>query len=445
MLNGRFSIPAIPEFTCWRRLNRQAPSKQLRMQYVIRLSHDSLIVPLHAIAEVPARMSNIAVSLLLFSALALLLHVATAVVVGVRLHRARHMRPPRDGWPEVSIIRPVSGLDEIETRTLESTFRLHATNVEIIFCAERESDPAIPFLQKLAAAHSLHNVRILIGTDLGSLNPKLNNIYKGWKTATKDWGIITDSNVLLPPDYVARVLSSWSDDAGLVCAPPIGSEPAGFWAEVECAFLNTYQGRWQYAADVAGFGFAQGKTMVWRRCDLNAWGGIAALAGEIAEDAAATKLVRSKGKRVRLSAVPFPQPIGRRTASQVLRRQERWAQLRRLSFPQFFVPELLTGFIVPLAAGCAGLMLLDTSTAPLLISFGAGFLLVWLAAEAALARLAGWPLSVRSPFAWMIRDALIPYVWAKAWVARGYEWRGNSVALIAKKPASSHQPITIHP
>ena len=40
-------------------------------------------------------------------------------------------------------------------------------------------------------------------------------------------------------------------------APPVGSAPSGFWAELECAFLNSYQARMQYAVDMLGHGFAQ--------------------------------------------------------------------------------------------------------------------------------------------------------------------------------------------
>ncbi len=111
---------------------------------------------------------------------------------------------------------------------------------------------------------------------------------------------MADSNVLMPRDYLQRLLARLAPDTGLLCAPPIGCLPHGFWAEVECAFLNTYQARWQYAADTVGLGFAQGKTMLWRRADLEQAGGIRALGAEIAEDAAATKVVRRAGRRVRL-------------------------------------------------------------------------------------------------------------------------------------------------
>ncbi|MDT9106093.1 glycosyltransferase, partial [Escherichia coli] len=74
-----------------------------------------------------------------------------------------------------------------------------------------------------------------------------------------------DSNVLMPPSYIATMMSAWRPDSGLVCSPPLGSRPTGFWAHVECAFLNGSQGRWQYAAEAIGMGFAQGKSMLWNK------------------------------------------------------------------------------------------------------------------------------------------------------------------------------------
>ncbi len=121
--------------------------------------------------------------------------------------------------------------------------------------------------------------------------------------------MLADSNVLMPPDY-PRPSSRVAGGHGLVCATPIGARPDGFWSLVECAFLNTLQARWQYAGEAVGLGFAQGKSMLWHRPFLNAQGGIRALSAEIAEDAAATKLVRATGRKVNLVAAPFAQPLG---------------------------------------------------------------------------------------------------------------------------------------
>ena len=125
---------------------------------------------------------------------------------------------------------------------------------------------------------------------------------KGWKAARYEWVIIADSNVLMPADYIQRLLARWRPDTGIVCSPPIGSRPESFAAEIECAFLNTYQARWQYAGESSGYGFAQGKTMLWRRDILERGGGIEALGAEIAEDAAATKLVRGAGAAAPISS-----------------------------------------------------------------------------------------------------------------------------------------------
>ncbi len=89
--------------------------------------------------------------------------------------------------------------------------------------------------------------------------------------------ILADSNVEMPCDYVQRLLGGWQTDTGVLCAPPVGARAQDFAGEIECAFLNTYQARWQYASDSLGFGFAQGKTMVFRRRTLAEAGGLIAL------------------------------------------------------------------------------------------------------------------------------------------------------------------------
>src|SRR5262245_62291758 len=106
-----------------------------------------------------------------------------------------------------------------------------------------------------------------------------------------------DSNVVMPRGYIGRLLAAWRADTGVVSSPPAGCRPQGFWAELECAFLNTYQLRWQYAAAAIGLGFAQGKSMLYRRSQIERAGGIRLLTTEPAEDEATTKAVRELGLR----------------------------------------------------------------------------------------------------------------------------------------------------
>jgi ceramide glucosyltransferase len=357
-------------------------------------------------------------------------HVAT---IGIAIRRFR--RSPRRGalsepHPPVTLVRPVCGLDNFAADTLRSTFALAYQPYEILFCVATASDPVVPLVEALIAEHPGANAKLLIGDDRLSSNPKLNNVLKGWAAATHGWIIIADSNVLMPPDYIQRLFASWREDTGLVASPPIGCRPQGFWAEIECAFLNTYQARWQYAADTLGFGFAQGKTMLWRRADLERAGGIPALAKEVAEDAAATKVVRGAGLKVRLVDRPFPQPLGWRTAREVWNRQVRWVRLRRASFFLCFLPEILAGGVLPMIA--IAIVAHGFGLSPLLIAaiFGA----FWCGAEMLLAAAAGWPVSALSPLYGLARDLLLPVLFVSALRANGFVWRGNEMEVERMRP-----------
>jgi ceramide glucosyltransferase len=330
----------------------------------------------------------------------------------------------------VSVVRPVCGLENHIEQTLRSGFELDYPRYEIIFCAAAANDAVVPLIEHLIAEYPHIPARLLVGNERISDNPKLNNVYKGWRAAAYDWVVMADSNVLMPPDYIERLLAAWRADCGLVSSPPVAGRPDGFWAELECAFLNTHQVRWQYAAAGIGIGFAQGKSMLYRRSQIEKAGGLKLLATEPAEDAATTKLMRALGLRVRLVDAPFEQPLGRRTVREVWSRQLRWARLRHASFKRYYALELLSGGLVPLiAAACV----LAATGLPLggLIAIAA----VWYGAEAMLVYAAGWHLSVRAPLAWMLRDLLLPWLWLAGWLGKDFVWRGNEMRAVESREA----------
>ncbi|RUZ19200.1 ceramide glucosyltransferase, partial [Mesorhizobium sp. M7A.F.Ca.CA.001.09.1.1] len=325
------------------------------------------------------------------STVLILSNLASIVLAASRLRRRRTIAPPAGKPRPVSIVVPSRGVEPFTQETLERAFSLDWPRYELIFCVAHADDPVVKLINRTIVRFPKVPARLLVGDDRISANPKLNNCVKGWEAARHDWVVLADSNVLMPRDYIQHLMAAWRPGTGLVCSTPIGSRPAGFWAEVECAFLNTLQARWQYAGEALGLGFAQGKSMLWNKPMLDANGGIRALAAEIAEDAAATKLVNSLGLRVNLVAAPFEQPLGRRSFDDIWSRQARWARLRRVTFPLFFAPEILTGAVVPLvlaliAAASAGFSLWATALAVL-----AAFYLP----ECALASSKGWYLSPR--------------------------------------------------
>ncbi|KQT90298.1 ceramide glucosyltransferase [Methylobacterium sp. Leaf466] len=360
-------------------------------------------------------------------ALLTLVNLVSLAMAARRLGRSDGRSTFPVGAP-VSLVRPVCGIEAFSEEMLTRGFKLDYPDYELIFCVADADDPIVPLLHRLMAAHPRVPSRLIVGDERVSDNPKLNNCVRGWEAARHEWVVLADSNVLMPPDYLQRLQASWREDTGLVCSTPVGARPHGFCAELECAFLNTLQARWQYAGESVGLGFAQGKSMLWNKPFLEANGGIRALAAEIAEDAAATKLVRAAGKRVHLVASPFEQPLGRRSFGEIWSRQQRWARLRRVTFPLFFAPEIGTGPLLPFTLAVAIVPTPEVAGAVL------GMAAAWYAGEYALAARAGWYRRPRTILAFLVRDAVFPAIWASAWMQSAIVWRGNTMDIRAKEP-----------
>ncbi|WP_143594665.1 ceramide glucosyltransferase [Thioclava sp. DLFJ5-1] len=377
-------------------------------------------------------------TIVLLSLAALLGLTLTAHLLSAAMTAWRESRPPKpvpDELPFIALMRPVCGIDPFDAETLGSSFNLDYPNYEVIFCAPSERDPACALVRRLIEENPQVRARLLTGLDAVSGNPKLNNLHKGLSATEAEWLAMADSNLLLPRDYLQRLVAEWRPGTGLVSAPPVAERPGNLWGAVEAAFLNTNQARWQVAADMIGMGFAQGKSLFWRRDILMAGGGFAALGRNMAEDVASTKLVRRQGLKVRLTRHLFAQPIGTRAAREVWERQLRWSKVRRDGFVMIFAAEIAQGPFLPFLAALvlAALGAMPWIALPLLVA-------LWYGAEVLLARIAGWPASARDIAGFAIRDAMLPALWLMTWFGRDFTWRGND--MTHRDVARSDAPVT---
>jgi ceramide glucosyltransferase len=355
----------------------------------------------------------------------LALNVA-AVLVTARKCRARPRDlPAPENAPAVSIVRPLRGIEPFSEETLSATFDLDYPHYEILFCVQSPNDPIIPLVERLIAAHPTHEARLLVGDDYVSVNPKLNNCVKGWDAARYAYVILSDSNALPPRDFIQTMLAPFRENTAMTVSMPIGSRPRGFFGYVECAILNTFQARWQYGAEWIGIAFAQGKNMMWRREVLDRAGGIRALGAEIAEDAASTKVIWAQNMEVRLVDMPFEQPLGARSAREVYSRHVRWARLRRVTFPTYFVPEFMNGSFAPVVLGAYAALQFESNVAVA----AAAILALLHGSELWLASRCGWVLSWKTPFALLARDVMLPVMFVDACLFDDFVWHGNEMTV----------------
>jgi ceramide glucosyltransferase len=371
----------------------------------------------------PPGMDILAYACLAFSAIALACQTGTCALAYLRCRpRDRHAAPANR--PSITVVRPLCGLEHYSRETLRSTFEIDYPDYEVLFCVAEEGDPIVRLAHAIVAEYPERRARVLIGKDLLGENPKLNNMAKGFREARYDHIVFVDSNVFTPEDYLDQLMLALETGAGMVSAPPVGLAPHGFWAEVECAFLNAYQARIQYAVDTLGFGFAQGKTLFFRREDLE-HGGLARLASEPAEDAAATKMMQSKGRRIRLAG-PFPQLIGPRSLIQIWKRQVRWARLRRATFPLHYTAEILAGPVPPFLALLLGANVMGLDS----MNLAFAFFMLWYLTEGFLSRAARWP---RLFPAMLLRDLMLPALFIAGCAGSSFEWHGHRIGSPARK------------
>jgi len=367
--------------------------------------------------------------LLALSAVLLVAHLASILLALPR--RAERRKPPGQnqgthihiGLPPVTLLRPVCGSDPFDALTLGASFRQDHPDYRVIFCAPSADDPACDLVRRLMAEHPHVRACLLTGEDAGLRNPKLRNVWKGWHAAADDWICMTDSNLLIPDSYLSDLCAAWGPATGLVSGPPAGIWPEGAGGHLECAFLNANQARLQLAVARLGNGFAQGKTLFFNRPLTEAAGGLRALDRYLAEDVAATRLIRGMGRKVTQTPALYAQPIGRRSLRQVWDRQVRWAKIRREGFLPLFLLEPLNGALAALGLWAAGMSAAGLPGWSLL-----ALALVWYGAEFALLGRRGWSATWRDLVALPLRDLMMPAIWIAALGRRNFVWRGNPVA-----------------
>lgn len=351
-------------------------------------------------------------------------HFGSIGIVIYRIRRKPHRIAFDDGAPRVSIVRPVCGDENKLDACLASGFRLTYPNYELLLCADDGNDTALPLVEALMQQHPDVDARIVIGRDRIGANPKLNNVVKGFRDANSDWIIMSDSNAILPPDFVEQLLSCWREDTGVVSTATIVDQAETFGAELECAFMNMLQARWVLAADSVGYSFALGKSLMYRRDILDSVGGLPKLAEWAAEDIATTHAMRTAGYGIRLARDPVRQPVGRRSIRQVVNRQIRWAKLRRAGFRGLYGVEAMHGGAVPMlvlaALAIGGAVPVGAATA---------LVAAWYGAEMVLPAVVGWPTSRRTLATILARDALLPVIWIAGLFGNSFEWRGNLMSV----------------
>jgi ceramide glucosyltransferase len=338
----------------------------------------------------------------------------------------------------VSIIVPTSAADtpraeRDRAEAMGSLLALNHPDYEIVLCVDR-AEQGRDLVARLLQSYRDRRVHVMAARHQSSANAKIDAMEAAVGEARHELLLFSDDDVLVDSDHVLHLRQQMHDAVGLVSAAAIGIRPTNFGGYLELAFMNGQFARLHLAGDFLGFSGALGKTILVERGGLRRAGGLLRTGGDCCEDAALTANFKAAGMKVALSSVAVRQPILEQSFSDVWRRHVRWLGCRRKYLTIVFICEGL--FSTPVAAAAAAVACSQLSWGP--AAGAAGCLLMWCAADALFTRLSGWHFGLRTPAAWLVREAIFLPMWMQALATRAVTWHGRRVPLtLDERPATS--------
>jgi ceramide glucosyltransferase len=345
--------------------------------------------------------------------------VAAAEVRWLR-RTARGYRVP-DFTPPVSVLKPLSGLDEGLEDNLTSFYRLAYRRFEIVFSFANASDPAYPVARRVADRHpNVPTTFVFDPRDSGG-NAKVDRLAAATERARHRLILFSDGNVRVHPDFLARAVSHFADPrVGLVSHLFRAVGAVSVASRIESLYLNGCLLPGTAAiSEILRMPCVVGKSILVSRTALEVAGGFPALQHYLAEDYLIGREVRRAGYRVILSADVIDTMEVHKTARAVWNRHRRWAMMRRRLGGALYFAEAFAGALPwALAAWSAGAGL----PAALLLAARYAF-------EGRVARALGSPLSVLDTLLLPVRDLGAAVVFFAGLAGRSVRWRGRALAI----------------
>jgi ceramide glucosyltransferase len=353
-----------------------------------------------------------------------LVYCVLTIVAAVRYRRVRPA-PLQHAVP-ISILKPLSGIDDGLEENLRTFFEQKYHRFEILFAVRSPSDPAVAVVQRLRAQYPGVPSQLIVTGEPPYPNAKVYSLDRMLAAAHHDLLVMADSDVRVTPGMLAVIAAEFQDaKLGLATCPYRAVPGRSFWNTLEAVGLNTeFIGGVLVARMLDGMKFALGPTIAARRATLAAIGGFDAVKDFLAEDFVMGSLAAAHGDGVILSSYVIEHRIGTQTLAANLRHRLRWNRSTRRSRPAGYLGQLFTN-PVPLAAL---LWLAKPEWWPLAASA------VLLRAAAGLAT-AGYvlrdPLTARCFFLVPLQDVLSFAMWLAGFFGNTILWRGRKYYLQA--------------
>jgi len=275
-------------------------------------------------------------ALLTLAGLAYLLLALLAARNFSRYWTRRKAAPPFT--PDVTILKPVKGVDQSMYAGLVSHCRQqYAGRFEIVFGVSSSDDPAVGEIERLRAECPECAIRLVECRERLGTSGKVSNLVQMLREAQYEHIVINDSDILVPPHYLTRIMGPFADArTGMVTAPYIGRTARSgaaltLWSRLEALGISTdflpgvLTARWLED----GIRFGLGSTLATTRTILAKTGGLEPLTEYLADDYEMGARIAAAGYRVELVPEVVETTVPGYTFHGFKDHQLRWARSTR--------------------------------------------------------------------------------------------------------------------
>jgi ceramide glucosyltransferase len=336
--------------------------------------------------------------------------------------------------PPITILKPLRGLDDNLFDNLSSFCTQDYPEYEILFCLQDYNDPAYKVAKKVRDRHPDRDITLVVEKCNLGLNPKINNLIPAYRKARHPYVLISDSNVMVKSGYLREIARHTQDPSvGLVSNPIRGVGSRNLGALFENLHLNSFIiGSVSFLDRFLGMPCVVGKSMLMKKTELEALGGLTAFKDILAEDFIIGREMHRSGKRVVLSNHLIDNVNEYWGVKRFLNRHTRWGKLRWKIGGAKYCSELIANSVF-----IAALPVIFSGPSRLTLSFFAAVSLIKMLGDALL----GGALHAQStascapqpsPLAYLLvplKDLVIGVLWFAPLLSSTVVWRGNRYVI----------------
>jgi len=350
-------------------------------------------------------------------------YFAMAIWAGKRFQKQLGRSIDKNFAPPVSILKSLKGLDPQMYTAFRSHCLLDYPEYEVLFGAHDPGELALALVEKLRQEFPARNVRVIHCPQVLGLNGKVSNLAQMLPQARYEHVIINDSDIVVPRDYLRRVLAPFADaQVGMVTTLYRGLPGGSIGSRLESLGLSSdFSGGVLIArAMEGGIRFALGATIATTKSVLREIGGLEPLVDYLGDDYELGARTAAKNYRIELADTIVDSALPDYSFRHFWAHQMRWARNIKDRRPaQYF------GLIVTFGLPWAILTLLLQPRALwawllLVITAGTRFAAAQMVARGVLQD------ANFEKDAWLLplRDFVALAIWIASFFGNTVEWRG---------------------